>query len=486
MLSDEFPPSCSQIATCPDCGINWTFKIRSQDVQAAAATTTLRMSTTVREPYMDEIFHVPQAQRFCAGTFQEWDPMITTLPGLYLYSAALLRSLGLLLGLPGKEACTVTLLRLTNITFTLGNLTLLYQLVGWLHAGKGISRHHRLLSAATLSLFPVLYFFNFFYYTDPGAVFFSLGTYLSSVKGRHGTAAVFGVVSILFRQTNVIWVAFCGMLIVSGHVEQAWGEDEDKKEQVKKGRLRQMSKGWDVAKFFSRFLSSPHRLNGLLSQVWPYATVGILFLIFIILNGGIVVGDRQSHVACLHLPQFIYFLVFTLVFSIPMYLSPARVWRCASTARSHPLLTLILIMASFCSLLFFSYTHPYLLADNRHYTFYAWRRLLGRRGPAILVLVPGSLAAGVVLNDQLHEHSPLWRISFLVCVLIATVPQRLLEFRYFIMPYLLFRVHAQPPPISRLLVECLLYLTINLLTFHLFLNRPFHWIGHPGHQRFMW
>uniref|UniRef100_UPI00358F0722 dol-P-Glc:Glc(2)Man(9)GlcNAc(2)-PP-Dol alpha-1,2-glucosyltransferase-like n=1 Tax=Myxine glutinosa TaxID=7769 RepID=UPI00358F0722 len=451
-----------------------------------SAWLSAEMSTTVPEPYMDEIFHVPQAQRFCAGSFQQWDPMITTLPGLYLYSASLLRSLGSLLGLTDKQACTVTLLRLTNITFTLGNLAVLYLLMGWLHGGKGIALHHRLLSATTLSLFPVLYFFNFFYYTDTGAVFFSLATYLSCVKGRHWAAAVFGVVSILFRQTNVIWVAFCGMLVVSSHVEQAWVEDEDKKEQAKKGKLRQISTGWNVAKFLRRFLSSPHWLKGLLSQAWPYATVGLSFVIFIILNGGIVVGDRQSHVACLHLPQFIYFLVFTLVFSFPIHLSPERVWRCANTARSHPLLTLILIMASFCSLLFFSYAHPYLLADNRHYTFYAWRRLLGRRGPAILVLVPGSLAAGAVINDQLREHSPLWRISFLVCVLVATVPQRLLEFRYFIVPYLLFRVHAQLPSVSRLLAECLLYLTINLVTFHLFLNRPFHWIGHTGHQRFLW
>jgi hypothetical protein len=31
--------------------------------------------------YMDEIFHVPQAQRFCKMDLS-WDPMITTLPGM--------------------------------------------------------------------------------------------------------------------------------------------------------------------------------------------------------------------------------------------------------------------------------------------------------------------------------------------------------------------------------------------------------------------
>ena len=40
--------------------------------------------------YMDEIFHIPQAQRFCSLPVKDWintwDPKITTFPGLYLFS----------------------------------------------------------------------------------------------------------------------------------------------------------------------------------------------------------------------------------------------------------------------------------------------------------------------------------------------------------------------------------------------------------------
>ena len=41
----------------------------------------------------DEPFHVPQTQQYCAGRFKAWDPKITTFPGLYLLSTAVLRSL---------------------------------------------------------------------------------------------------------------------------------------------------------------------------------------------------------------------------------------------------------------------------------------------------------------------------------------------------------------------------------------------------------
>jgi hypothetical protein len=32
----------------------------------------------------DEVFHVRQAQVYCSGDFQTWDPKITTPPGLYV------------------------------------------------------------------------------------------------------------------------------------------------------------------------------------------------------------------------------------------------------------------------------------------------------------------------------------------------------------------------------------------------------------------
>ena len=47
-------------------------------------------SRHVPDPYMDEIFHIPQAQRYCDGNFTEWDSKITTLPGLYVFSFGLL------------------------------------------------------------------------------------------------------------------------------------------------------------------------------------------------------------------------------------------------------------------------------------------------------------------------------------------------------------------------------------------------------------
>ena len=52
----------------------------------------------------DEIFHVPQTQKYCRGLFTEWDPKITTFPGLYVAGAALGRTHHHLLSLLGGSA----------------------------------------------------------------------------------------------------------------------------------------------------------------------------------------------------------------------------------------------------------------------------------------------------------------------------------------------------------------------------------------------
>ena len=57
-----------------------------------------------------------------------------------------------------------------------------------------------------ISLFPVLYFFSFLYYTDPGAVALVLAMYLAALHNYNKLAGFLGFLSILFRQNSVIWV----------------------------------------------------------------------------------------------------------------------------------------------------------------------------------------------------------------------------------------------------------------------------------------
>lgn len=63
----------------------------------------------------------------------QWDPMITTPPGLYLLTVGFIKPVVWLSGLTGSVACSTAMLRFINLLFNCGNLYLLYLLTCKLH-----------------------------------------------------------------------------------------------------------------------------------------------------------------------------------------------------------------------------------------------------------------------------------------------------------------------------------------------------------------
>ena len=94
--------------------------------------------------------------------------------------------------------------------------------------------------------------------------------------------------------------------------------------------------------------------------------VGISFVIFVIINNGIVVGDRSSHVATFHPIQILYFIAFTTAFTVPYVLSKSKLIAFWNFCRKHwiaavfIILTIVTIIDSYGSI-----AHKFLLADNR-------------------------------------------------------------------------------------------------------------------------
>lgn len=347
----------------------------------------------------------------------------------------------------------------------------------------------RVLSALSLSTFPVLYFFNFLYYTDAGSTFFVLFTYLMTLYGCHKASAFLGICSVLFRQTNIMWVAFCAGTLVAAKMDEAWKVEHTKKRDEKSLPSQvplSFSGGKKVTLFMLEFFTSPGHVKAVLLVAWPYVAVGAAFLVFVVMNDGIVVGDRTSHEVCLNFPQLFYFFAFTLFFSIPVSLCYYRVLRFLQALKKQPLLFLILTCVSLFLVWKFTFVHRYLLADNRHYPFYVWKRLFQRHELVRFVLVPVYVFAGWNFLDSFKSRSLFWSLAFLACLLAATVPQKLLEFRYFIVPYLMYRLHMPLPSLSRLIVEFLLYTAVNAATLYIFISKTFHWPGSTATQRFMW
>ncbi|XP_046386441.1 putative Dol-P-Glc:Glc(2)Man(9)GlcNAc(2)-PP-Dol alpha-1,2-glucosyltransferase isoform X2 [Ischnura elegans] len=159
-------------------------------------------------PYLDEVFHIPQAIRYCNGSFDEWDPKITTLPGLYIFSAGLLKPYGWVIN---RYLCTVYRLRGINLLCSIANLILFIGIRHKAVGSEGKFTFQVLWAPLNLALFPVLYFFTFLYYTDQISTLMVMIMYRLYLARKFNWSAFIGILSVMCRQTNIIWVAFCAL-----------------------------------------------------------------------------------------------------------------------------------------------------------------------------------------------------------------------------------------------------------------------------------
>lgn len=440
---------------------------------------------------MDEIFHVPQAQAYCHGNYSHWDPMITTLPGLYLTSVAFAKSLEAVLNTTGvdlhhvtrgKDICSTDVLRFHNVILCVVNFWILHQIVKIQHKhaaakdptrGKDSSNKskddaptqssprdpHLLLLSLNLMTFPILFFFSFLYYTDMGAVCFVLLGYWLSLANRHMSSALAFLISVLYRQTNIVWAAFAAGTVFLRHIEK-------KSKPNGKSSISVFNLVWELT---------------------PYAVVGTGFIVFLLVNGSIVVGDKTHHEASLHLPQIFYFFLVLSFFSLAHILWPLRDFVSFLKTLLNPLIPLLLTFAGLFAVHYLTYEHQYLLADNRHYPFYVWKNIFRKYQYSRYMLIPLYSLAVIYWTRRLaQKQSFLWVTGLLLCIGLATVPQKLLEFRYFVLPYLFVRLHCPARSAFSLYVEFLTNSLVNFLTIYIFLASPFKWPNSNTWQRFMW
>ena len=323
----------------------------------------------------------------------------------------------------------------------------------------------------------------------------------------------------------------------------------------------------------------------------------------------IIAGHKEFHSAGLHLPQMLYIWPYFLFFSWPILAVPVinvllpksslpKILNYGFPKRQKgfpALLTAAAVVPAILAVVHFNtIVHPFTLADNRHYVFYAFRIL--RSHPAVLygaaiiyflcawvvisafgfstipappkLMVPGQpksppptppapnkeqaegnapqkeatkkpkatrrqvaskkaappeqpnpvtpeILARIqahIANRQKQQLEPT-RVSFVIIWLAATtlslVTAPLVEPRYFIIPWVLWRLHLPPQPTPAvyrrqrpsedelgraqaatygpLFVETVWFLVINAVTGYVFLYKGFEWPQEPGKiQRFMW
>jgi alpha-1,2-glucosyltransferase len=437
--------------------------------------------------------------------------------------------------------CSVPALRLlTNPTIAIATAYIFHKLLCLNKEATDTGKLH-FLRMAVLFTFPLSFFFHFLYYTDTGSLFFILVALYLLESGWHRTSAIPAAIAIFFRQTNAVWVAF---ILVVHLVKLAYSMNNNGR--AIKTSATTASKT-ETVDSYSLATIVANVAYGVIPDIIRYSLTNFLdlllkfglhilllfgFVAFVIWNGGITVGDRTAHQPVLHLPHILYFLAFTGLFGCFSFMfdastngkfSLAPFWRfvtshirnCVRNSLSQGSLSVIIMAWLAYAVNQHTMAHPYLLADNRHYTFYVWQRTYQRYEWFKYAMLPVYYVCGWLITSQLmslaskvlrlptpennHPNGTVtlrsqsfmatWIIAFLVFTATTLIPSPLLEFRYFIVPFTLLLLQLLPH--NRALPSLLMQLTFNLIinaaTFYLFLFRPFEW-NNPAEPtaRFLW
>ncbi|KAG2350705.1 glycosyltransferase family 59 protein [Suillus weaverae] len=443
-------------------------------VYCGVAVAVLKeFNTVVTEPYMDEPFHVPQALAYCRSEWSTWDPKITTPPGLYMLSVLLHRVF--------MFKCNLNLLRLTT-TLTLFALPLvLTRLLGFHQRRRSPPKLAPSIEALVLSTFPIAWFFGFLYYTEVPSLVSVLCTVVAATQHKHWLAGLLGIVSCLFRQNNVIWVlyAYAASQLTRLRFKRGYTELHDPP-----------ALGAGPGDLIRSIMSAPKALPELLPAFAPYAVVLALFGGFVIWNDGIVLGDKSNHVPSFHIPQLYYFIAFATIFGWPAVLcgegGPLKIATEVISrmfgSKRRTLLTAIISIFMGITIQHFTIHHPFLLSDNRHFTFYIWRRVFMLHAAVPYLFIPGYQACAWAWWIRVaRDQSLLQTLVLPVLILPTLLPTPLLEPRYFLVPYILLRAQVVDVRPYGIFVEGLWYMVINVATTYIFLYKERVGVG-----RFMW
>lgn len=179
--------------------------------------------------------------------------------------------------------------------------------------------------------------------------------------------------------------------------------------------------------------------------------------------------------------KIFYFSLFFLMFSPSIaftYIKPTL-----QVLRRHWIAAIFAVIVFTILIYMNTIVHPYMLADNRHYLFYIWNKFYGRYWWFRFLMIPLYLVSIIVLYHSISMQTAGFRLIFVMCTIASIGLQQLIEFRYFIIPFMIARISVSSVKFRYLILELIMYLAINALVFYLFSTKEIHWKDYKHIQR---
>ncbi len=221
----------------------------------------------------DEGFHAPTIWEYYHKNYDYLNPYIAMFPTYHLIMAWFIRQIG---------KWDISLLRAVHLLVSLLVLPVFSAIIRRQHPGEQQMR------TAQFFFFPLFFPFFFVVYTDMWGLLAVLFTVMLTLRRQHLWAGLAGLLAVLLRQHNILWVGFCLLLIA-------------------------LEPPTDDAKP----ISLPTIVGNPLRQGWVHLLVCVAFVIFVVINKGVAVGDRGSNPFVFHVTNFYTCLIWSWAMLLP-------------------------------------------------------------------------------------------------------------------------------------------------------------------------
>lgn len=405
---------------------------------------------------VDENYHYDQILRFIRGDYT-LNPGLSMLPGYHVIVAAV-----------SKVFSVISLYDIRIISFVL-NLILIF--VFYLLAQK-LNKERALLLTMQYAFLPIMFPFYSLVYTD----IFSVGLVLLSLwlvaAGNTTSGALFALISLLVKQTNIIWFFFINLFACQKKIPFFVGPASRVSQILASSRSRINLKTFHIfflarlpfgeARFGIPSLESP--AAKFIKKNWLFVAGYLLFGLFVILNKGVATGAKDYmssslfHFSNLYLMLFIFFFLF-LPHNLQNFGRIIALFRERRTS-------LKIIIGMICFFAFYLATfvnnhpwnqYPYFL-HNRIVMFFTLNLWL-----KAVFFLPIAYAILSLYTTRLNKNGYYLLYPLTVIYLL---PLWLIEVRYYFIPYTLFLLFRKNDALWIEIVTLVLYFTSSLYLFY--------------------
>lgn len=392
-------------------------------VSALVLAFTFTIFLALKSETADEGFHTPQIWGFYNGNMAVAKEL-TMIPLYHAVIAGLMKATGFF---------SVPLARFITLILSAFSLPAIYFLC------KHLNRDNVDIRTLIFLSCPIILPFFALVYTDLPALTLTLAAVLFTVNRHYVIAALFGLLAIATRQTNLIWVGFCGVVVIIDHV-QAQG----------------------IAQW-------RRHLWSLLFKLLPYGVSVLVALIYFYFNGGVAVGDSHQHQISVNLSNLYFFLLLAFVLLLPINLAYSD--KITAIVKSNRYVWVALGIGFILYLATYSNSHQY---NSFGLSFYLRNVILHYTITIpilkVLTFIPiawSALTLTVMLIES--ENKPLLAALYLfACASILPLP--LVEQRYYL-PALALLIALMPNYPYRLgMATLFLYIPINCFLLHAIAN----------------